>query len=169
MRAGTETTVRRMVPTVALTSLGSPVSVAAARVRLNAITAQTSDAAFAVNQLEGRCARAEFFRSACLLDDRVLTVQVVGGDSIEVVGVGGGEERMEPPDIEQRALTLVFLRSQVGDTPHDRPPGDLMGLLLGGERGERGLGDLRTRDQGVGVLVVEGVGAFDRRPHSVVD
>jgi len=63
-RAGTETMVRRMVPVVALVSFGSRVRVPAARVRLNAITAQTSQAAFAVNRLEGRCARAKFFRWA---------------------------------------------------------------------------------------------------------
>jgi hypothetical protein len=44
--------------------LSGPVSVAAARVRLNAITASTSQAAFAANLPEGRCASAEFFRSA---------------------------------------------------------------------------------------------------------
>jgi hypothetical protein len=38
--------------------------VAAARVRLKAITASTSQAAFAVNLPEGRWASAEFFRSA---------------------------------------------------------------------------------------------------------
>lgn len=41
------------------------VSVAAAQVRLKAITAQTSHAAVAVNRLDGRGARAEFFRLAC--------------------------------------------------------------------------------------------------------
>ena len=65
MRAGTETMVRRMVPVVAFVSFGSPVRVPAARVRLNAITAQTGQAAFAENEFDGRCARAEFFRSAC--------------------------------------------------------------------------------------------------------
>ena len=54
-----------MVPVVAFVSFGSAVRVPAARVRLNAITAQTSQAAFAANRPEGRCARAEFFRSAC--------------------------------------------------------------------------------------------------------
>src|SRR4029453_2057886 len=62
MRAGTETRVRRMVPVVAFVSFGSSVRVPAARVRLKAITAQTSQAAFAVNRPDGRCARAEFFR-----------------------------------------------------------------------------------------------------------
>ena len=46
--AGTVMSVRRMVAVVALAKVG-PVRVAAARVRLNAITAQTSQAAFAEN------------------------------------------------------------------------------------------------------------------------
>lgn len=37
-----------------------------ARVRLNVIVAATSQAAFAVNRLEGRWARAEAFRSAMI-------------------------------------------------------------------------------------------------------
>ncbi len=53
-RAGTETIVRRTVAVVALPSWGSPVRVAAARVRLNAITAQTNHAAFAENEFDGR-------------------------------------------------------------------------------------------------------------------
>lgn len=44
--AGTVINVRRMVPVVALASV-PPTSVVAARVRLKAITAQTSQAAFA--------------------------------------------------------------------------------------------------------------------------
>lgn len=39
-------------------------SAPAARVRLNAITASTSQAALAVNTPDGRCASAAFFRSA---------------------------------------------------------------------------------------------------------
>jgi hypothetical protein len=54
---------RRIVAVVALAT-GVPARVAAARVRLNAITASTSQAAFAVNLPDGRWARAEFFRSA---------------------------------------------------------------------------------------------------------
>ena len=52
-RAGTVINLRRIVAVVALASPG-PVMVAAARVRLNAITASTSQAAFAVNFPEGR-------------------------------------------------------------------------------------------------------------------
>jgi len=52
-----------MVAVVALTRPASAM-VAAARVRLKAITARNSQAAFAVSTPEGRCARALFFRSA---------------------------------------------------------------------------------------------------------
>jgi len=44
--------------------LAIAVPAAAARVRLNAMTARTSQAAFAVNEPDGRWATAEFFRSA---------------------------------------------------------------------------------------------------------
>ncbi len=54
---------RRIVSVVAFARCGS-VRLAAARVRLNAITASTSQAAFAVNAPEGKWASAEFFRSA---------------------------------------------------------------------------------------------------------
>ena len=63
IRAGRLISWRRMVPVVALPSAVS-VRVAAARVRLNAITARASQAALAVNRPLGRCASAEFFRSA---------------------------------------------------------------------------------------------------------
>jgi hypothetical protein len=61
--AGTVISLRRMVAVVALVKQ-CPAMVAAARVRLNAITASTSQAALAQNFPDGRCARAEFFRSA---------------------------------------------------------------------------------------------------------
>ena len=63
MRAGTVMSLRRIVAVVALARCG-PVMVAAARVRLNAITASTSHAAFAAKLPEGRCARAACLRSA---------------------------------------------------------------------------------------------------------
>jgi hypothetical protein len=62
-RAATLTSFRRTVAVVALAS-SSPVRVAAARVRLKAITASTNHAEFAANEDEGKCARAELFRSA---------------------------------------------------------------------------------------------------------
>src|SRR4051794_39522250 len=63
IRAGTLIKVRRMVAVRDLARAG-PVRVAAARVRLNAMTANTNQAALAVNRPEGRCARAESLRSA---------------------------------------------------------------------------------------------------------
>ena len=62
-RAGTAISLRRMVAVVALASAG-PVIVAAARVRWNDITASISHAALAVNFPDGRCAKAECFKSA---------------------------------------------------------------------------------------------------------
>src|SRR4051812_49748852 len=56
--------VRRIVAVVALASAAALVRVPAARVRLKAITAQTSQAALAVKTPEGRWARAEALRSA---------------------------------------------------------------------------------------------------------
>jgi hypothetical protein len=46
------------------------------------------------------------------LDDRVTAVDLVGGDG---VGVGGGEERMEAPGVEQRDLPGVDALVEVGD------------------------------------------------------
>lgn len=61
--AETMISLRRIVALVALARVG-PLIVAAARVRLKAMTARMSQAAFAVNTPEGRCARALFLRSA---------------------------------------------------------------------------------------------------------
>ena len=55
--AGTMMSFRRIVAVLALASVG-PVMVAAARVRLNAMTARTSQAAFAVKTPEGKWAKA---------------------------------------------------------------------------------------------------------------
>jgi len=58
------TSVRRTVAVVALAKRLVPVRVAAARVRLKAMTARTSQAALTAKDFDGRWARAEFFRSA---------------------------------------------------------------------------------------------------------
>ena len=55
----------RMVPVVAFASAGLPVSAAATRVRLNAITSQTSQAALAQDVLMACVREAEFFSPAC--------------------------------------------------------------------------------------------------------
>ena len=63
IRAGMQIRVRRTVDVVAL-ARRPPLRLAAARVRLNAMTAHTSQAAFAQNFPDGRCASAEALRSA---------------------------------------------------------------------------------------------------------
>ena len=63
IRAGMVMIVVRIVAVVAFASV-VPVIVPAARMRLKAMTASTSQAAFVVNTPEGRCARALFFKSA---------------------------------------------------------------------------------------------------------
>src|SRR3954463_8466714 len=55
---------RRIVAVAALARAGVVVRDAAARVRLKAMTAQTSQAALALKTPDGRCARAEALRSA---------------------------------------------------------------------------------------------------------
>ena len=62
--AGTVISVRRRVAVVALARSGAA-RVPAVGVRLNAMTASTSQAALALNIPDGRCARAECLRSAC--------------------------------------------------------------------------------------------------------
>jgi len=61
-----------------------------------------------------------------VLDDRVTAVGLVGGDGVGLGGLGGGEERVEPPGLEQRPLPVAGLGGQVGDETHDQPPGDLV-------------------------------------------
>lgn len=63
VRAGMVIKVRRTVPVLALTN-GPPLMDAAARVRLKAMHANTNQAALAAKRPEGRCARAECFKSA---------------------------------------------------------------------------------------------------------
>ena len=62
-RAGSWINLRRTVAVVAR-ARSVPVRTPEALVRLNAITASTSQAALAVNTPEGRCASAEALRSA---------------------------------------------------------------------------------------------------------
>ena len=78
---------------VALASAVWPVMVAAARVRLNAMTARTGQAVFAGELPRGQvCQSAGLEVGVDLFDDRVPTVGLVRGDGVKVLGVGGGEE-----------------------------------------------------------------------------
>lgn len=49
------------------------------------------------------------------------------------VEVGGGEERVEAPGVEQGAL-IGGLDVEVGDAAHDQPPRYLLAVLTGGDR-----------------------------------
>src|SRR3954447_11155387 len=99
-----------MVAVAALASAGVRVTVAAARVRLKAMTAQTSQAALALNTPEGRWARAGLEVGVDVLDDRVTAVGLVRGDRVQLGGGGGGEEGVEAPAVEQRLLPGALLR-----------------------------------------------------------
>jgi hypothetical protein len=56
-----------------------------------------------------------------LLDDRVMAVGLVCGHGVEHARVGGGEEGVEPPGVEQRALSVRGV--EVGDPTDDNRPG----------------------------------------------
>ena len=113
-----------MVAVRALASAG-PVMVAAARVRLNAITAATSQAALALKRPEGRCARAESLRSAWTCSMIAWPRWVLS--ALSGVQVAGGEERVETPGAEQGALAVVAAGVEVGDAAHHQPARDLLG------------------------------------------
>jgi hypothetical protein len=81
-----------------------------------------------------------------LLDDRVPTVGLARGDGVEDRGVGGDEEPVEPPGVEQGVLAgcFVLLGVEVRDPADHEPAEHVVGLLLRGERGERRFSDLGT-------------------------
>ena len=94
-----------------------------------------------------------------LLDDRMVAVSLVGCDGVQDFCVGGGEERVKAPRVEQGVLTggLVLLGVEVRDPAHDEAPGHLVGLLLRGEGGERYFGDFCPGDPAAAGLVEDGV------------
>ena len=137
IRAGTWIRVRRTVAVVARARRRVPVRVAAARVRLNAMTASTSQAELAAKDFDGKCARARVLQVGVdLFDDGVGAVDLVGGDGVREVLGCGGEEGVMPPQLEQAVLAgaLLLLRVGVGDPPHDQPARNPLRLLLRGER-----------------------------------
>src|SRR4051794_38535030 len=166
-RAGTWISLRRTVAVVAR-ARSVPVSTPTARVRLNVITASTSHAALAVNTPDGRCVSAEPLRSAWACSMTACPRWVLSADTVSSFRVGGGEEGMEPPGVEQGVLSGAVCRGvEVRDPSHHQPTLDVVGPALGGERGEADLGDLGPRDPDAGVLVEHGVGVLDRRPRLV--
>ena len=89
--------------------------------------------------------------------------------AVTVSSVGGGEERVEAPGVEQGLLPVARCGVEVGDAAHHQPALDLLGGLAGAERGESDLGDLGAGDPLLGGFVVDGVGVLDRGPGVVVD
>ena len=132
-RAGTWISLRRTIAVVAFASSVAAARLAATRVRSNAMTASTSQTAFAVNFPDSRWASAEFFRSARdLFDDRVPAVSLVRDDGVEGVGGGGGEECVEAPHVELSAPRGGLLRFgvHVRDPSHGQPPGTRSAFFL---------------------------------------
>ena len=128
IRHGIWIRVRRTVAVVA--DQRGAVRVAAARVRLNAITASTSQAAFAVNTPDGRCARAEFFRSAwtcSMIACRrwVLSAVTVSSTGSVVVKNAWNRQTSNSPSCP------VAVGVEVGDPAHDQPARHLVGSWFG--------------------------------------
>lgn len=78
-----------------------------------------------------------------LLDDCMPAMSLVGGHSVELARVCGGEKRVEPPHVEQSTLSLVHFRSQVQDASDDQPAVNVVGFLLRVGCGEREFRRLR--------------------------
>jgi hypothetical protein len=104
-----------------------------------------------------------------LFDDRVAAVGLVRDHGVGHARVGGGEERVEAPGVEEGVLSVFVARVEVGDPADHEPPGDLLGGLLRGERGEGNLGDLGAGNPCLGLFVVDGIGVLDGRPGIVTD
>ena len=145
-----------------------PPRVAAARVRLNAITAitaRTSQAAFALKIPDGRWARAEFFMSAWTCSIIAWPRWVLSAITVSRVLVVKNAWKRQ---VWNRVAWPAFawgLRSGIRRT--DEPPGDLVGLLPCGKRGERNLGDLCGRAPRSGGLVKERVDVLDCLPRVI--
>ena len=104
-----------------------------------------------------------------LLDDGVLMANFVGAEGIDLVGVGGGEVRVEPPDVAQRALALAWTLGgrRSGMWRITNRPG-WWSFFREAKAVNFDLRDLRPRDSGAGALVVDGVGVLNRRPRALV-
>jgi hypothetical protein len=164
-RAGTAMSLRRIVAVVALARAG-PVVVAAARVRLNAMTAQTSQAAFAV-KTPGQVREGGVLQVGVdVLDDGVAAVGLVGGDGVQV---GGGEECVEPPRLEQRRLSVASAGVQVGMRRTTRRPWTCSAGFLE-ENAVKPISATCALETHVPVVsIVDRLGVADRGPVVVAD
>ncbi len=121
-------------------------SAPAARVRLNAIAASTSQAELAMKLPGGQMRERPVLQVGDdLLDDRVAAVVGLGGEHRQG---RVGEHGVVAPGGEQLALRVHgdVVRVGVTDPAHDQPSGDVLCLRAGDERGERHLGDLGVTD-----------------------
>jgi hypothetical protein len=77
-----------------------------------------------------------------LFDDRVATVGLVRGDGVECVGRGGGEERVEAPQVEQGVVTGGAVASALtsGILRTTSRPGTCSAFFCRAKRDERDLG-----------------------------
>lgn len=134
-RAGTATRFRRIVGVVAFARAG-PVVVAAARVRFNAMTARTSQAAFAVNTPDDRCASAEFLRSAwtCSMIASPAAVRKIPGVLADPGHGGPGRPAESQCRGEDQPATTRHTREALSHSRPDRGPG--AGLRIPG-RGQQ--------------------------------
>ena len=110
--------------------------------------------------------RGRFHVCVHVFDHRMLAVGFIRVDG--ALGAGG-EERVEPEQVEQGALTGGDGFVQFRDAAHDQPPENLLAFLLRPERGEGDLGDFRDGDPLSGGFIQDGVGVFDRRPRGIRD
>ena len=123
IRAGTVMSLRRMVAVVALARSG-PVSVAAAQGEVERDHCEHQPGCVRGEPARGQVRHCGVLQVGVdLLDDRVPTVGLVRGHGVEHLGVGGGEEGMEPPGVEERLLPVLGLRVEVGIRRTTNRPG----------------------------------------------
>ena len=125
-----------------------------------------------MNFPEGRCASAEFFRSAwtCSMiawPRWVLSAATVSSIGGSVVVKKAWKRQVSNKRVLPGALFFSALRSGMRRTTSR--PGTCSAFLCGAERGERDLGDLGPGDPRPGGLVEDGVGVLDRGPRVLAD
>ena len=139
--------------------------VAAARVRLNAITAQTSQAAFAQNFPDGRCASADTFRSAWTCSMIACPRWVLSAAAVSrVLVVKNAWKRHVWNNVSWPSR---WLRSGIRRTTSR--PGIWSACLFDVNAVNGDLGDLSPGNPLLSRLVEDGVGVGDGRPGVVAD
>src|SRR5690625_786126 len=85
-------------------------------------------------------------------------VNLISNHGVPLRGRGGGEEGVEAPGVEQRALPGVPLRVGLRDASHHQTSGDVLGLLLRGEGGVIDLSNFGPGDPPTGVFIEDRLG-----------